>query len=394
MEKRLDIVCWAFTSWEGDYMKSTVQLMKELAVNHNVLYIDYSYTIKDVLKSSIKNSNIPTKRILRKRNSIKLYKLENGANIHVLSLPPIIPYNWTCNQTIFNSIQFLNNSLIRKRVLYALKKLNIQSPILINAFNPVFGLGIKSWFPYKAMIYYCYDEIAHAPWIAKYGAALEAKLIKQSDGLIFSSEALKQKKGLNYIPSYVVNNGVDLTLFQTEMNSINSPTTSTEKRIVYCGSIDSRLDFDLLIKLVKRFSNYSFHFIGRIVEGSDIPLRQYKNVHFYGSVELEKLPAMIKSMDAGIIPFIKNEFTRYIYPMKMNEYLAMGLPVVMTDFAAIGDIEHLISVADDVVSFENALEKVVTNDTIQDRKLRSKIGQSNSWKIKAEELEEILLKHA
>ena len=55
MEKRLDIVCHAFPSWRGDYLKSTVQLMKELAVNHNVLYIDYAYSIKDILLNTKSN---------------------------------------------------------------------------------------------------------------------------------------------------------------------------------------------------------------------------------------------------------------------------------------------------------------------------------------------------
>ena len=36
-----DIVCVAFPSWEGNYVKSTVKLMEELAQRHRIVYIDY-----------------------------------------------------------------------------------------------------------------------------------------------------------------------------------------------------------------------------------------------------------------------------------------------------------------------------------------------------------------
>jgi hypothetical protein len=49
MQKKLDIVCHAFPSWRGDHVKSTIELMKEMALKHKVLYVDYAYTLKDLL---------------------------------------------------------------------------------------------------------------------------------------------------------------------------------------------------------------------------------------------------------------------------------------------------------------------------------------------------------
>lgn len=92
--ERKDIVCHAFPSWRGDYVKSTIQIMKELAVNHNVLYVDYAYSWKDILFNSFKNRYIPVARVLGVRNPIETVNLENGGLLHVLSLPPVIPFNW------------------------------------------------------------------------------------------------------------------------------------------------------------------------------------------------------------------------------------------------------------------------------------------------------------
>jgi hypothetical protein len=60
-------------------------------------------------------------------------------------------------------------------------------------------------------------------------------------------------------------------------------------------------------------------------------------------------------MQVGIIPFVKNGFTKNIYPMKINQYLAYGMPVVTTDFADLSDFGDLIyySTAD---KFVNNLE--------------------------------------
>ena len=41
-------------SWEGDCIKSTIQLMSELAAHKEVLYVDYQYTVKDVIKAIFK----------------------------------------------------------------------------------------------------------------------------------------------------------------------------------------------------------------------------------------------------------------------------------------------------------------------------------------------------
>ena len=85
-DKKLNIVIWAFPSWQGDYMKSTVELAKELAIRHNVLYIDYAYTVKDVMAAK-EGSSIPVDRIMDGNKSLKSIRLDNAAEISVLSLP-------------------------------------------------------------------------------------------------------------------------------------------------------------------------------------------------------------------------------------------------------------------------------------------------------------------
>ena len=393
MNKRLDIVCHAFPSWRGDYMKSTVQLMKELAATNNVLYVDYAYSIKDVLVNTRHNKYIPVKRILGLDAALEKVQLENGAFIHVLSLPPVIPFNWINNNSLLNFVQGINKKLINGRIKSAMKKLNMNSPIVVNAFNPFFNSVKQSGYKQKATIYYCYDNIAASNWASKHGQRLENDFAKQVDALIFSTEALLESKSISGKKSFVVNNGVDLTIFENEMKKGFPKHNSDEINIGYVGSVDDRLDYDLLEQTISNFSNWKFHFIGRIMSASADRLNKYSNVKLYGAVDVNQLPAMMKNFNAGIIPFVKDDFTRNIYPMKANEYLALGLPVVMTNFAQLNDLANFVS-AVDAKDFIQSLTLEIKNDTFEKKQQRVKIAISNSWKNKAAAFEKILHQYA
>ena len=99
---------------------------------------------------------------------------------------------------------------------------------------------------------------------------------------------------------------------------------------------------------------------------------------------------MMSAFDVAIIPFVKNEFTHNIYPLKINEYLAAGLPVVSTDFSDLTDFKEVISIADQK-DFTSKLSIVIADQ--QDASLsRIQMAKSNDWSARAEQFEKILSK--
>jgi len=67
-------------------------------------------------------------------------------------------------------------------------------------------------------------------------------------------------------------------------------------------------------------------------------LRIESNVTFTGAVSHEKIPALLASADIAVAPYLPlNDF--YFSPLKLGEYLAAGLPVVVT---ACGDLDPLL----------------------------------------------------
>ena len=52
-----------------------------------------------------------------------------------------------------------------------------------------------------------------------------------------------------------------------------------------------------------------------------------------------ELPDVLRAADAGLIPYARNELTESIFPMKVYEYLAAGLPVVATPLPALAGLD-------------------------------------------------------
>ncbi|MBK9048504.1 MAG: hypothetical protein IPL74_18080 [Bacteroidetes bacterium] len=77
--------------------------------------------------------------------------------------------------------------------------------------------------------------------------------------------------------------------------------------------------------------------------------------------------------------------------MKANEYLALGVPVVMTAFAELPGLEGYVSVVDGA-GFVKQLQTEIDNDTPDLKIARMQKAVTNSWKNKADEFIAILRK--
>jgi glycosyltransferase involved in cell wall biosynthesis len=104
----------------------------------------------------------------------------------------------------------------------------------------------------------------------------------------------------------------------------------------------------------------------------------------------EQLPPYLQTFSVGIIPFVKDDFTKGIYPMKINEYLAAGLPVVSTAFGDIADFASLIKITDDKETFLQYVLSEIAGDTPEKREARLKTAENNTWDKRAEELSNVI----
>ncbi len=388
-----DLICMALPSWNGDYAKSTVQLVHGLSRHYRILYVDYAYTLKDVLFSLLGIRKIAVRPVLSFKYAIRKEFSKTGEEIFILSLPPLLPVNWISHQGLFLKMSRWNARLAEDRIKRAMHQLDMHKPLLINAFQPFLGAHLVGKFKEKCLLYYCYDEIAEARWLGKHGAMMEKMLMQKATLVVTSSRALEERKKSFSRAISTITNGVDYALFEKALSILKKPQ---DRPVVgYTGSIDERFDTQLMRQVISQMPDCDFRFVGRVANANAREtLQDFQNVSFAPAVGADEVPAIMRQMDVGIIPYLKNELTYCVYPLKINEFLAMGIPVVMTSFAQLEEFDQLVYRADQAGSFADALRLALQENDPQLKQQRISKAGEQSWQHQADKLHQLLQKYA
>ena len=234
-----------------------------------------------------------------------------------------------------------------------------------------------------------FDDIGSARWASRHGKRLEDDFIKKADTVIVTSQGLFDKKSKENPNCFLIKNGVDFNLFSKESSDLPQVLLESDKKTIgYLGSVDERVDYDLLEKLISTTPQYNYVFVGRVTQSAyEKRLLVFPNVQMMGSQPPPTLPAWVQKFDVCLIPFLKNELTAGIYPLKINEYLAAGKPVVSTRFANLSDFETVVQIADDDDAFLQLVQKEYSNtDAARFRHFASQ----NSWTARSKAFSELL----
>ena len=117
------------------------------------------------------------------------------------------------------------------------------------------------------------------------------------------------------------------------------------------------------------------------------------NVIFTGGKHITELPAFLQHFDVAIIPFLLNKLTASIYPLKINEYLAAGKPVVATNFSEdIRSFANDVYLAKDENEFVNLINLAIAEDSPEKALQRNATACSNTWEERVREFWEIVEK--
>src|SRR5207248_7050101 len=138
---------------------------------------------------------------------------------------------------------------------------------------------------------------------------------------------------------------------------------------------------------------WSFVVIGPIVKIDPTRLPDEPNIHYLGTRDYEDLPAYLSGWDVAIMPFARNEATRFISPTKTPEYLAGGRPVVST---RIRDVERpwgergLVRIADTPEAFVEAIEAAMNEDAVARMAPAEEVLAATSWDSTWDEMDALI----
>ena len=386
-----DIICLALPSWEGEYLKATVALVRPLSEENRLLYVDYPRTWTDILKGCLGKIKVPFSRVFGLKNRVT--RPDENNNLWLLTLPPVFPVRFLPKGRIYRWAQSLNALIIARTIIKAKAELGMERPVVINAFQPGLGLAMMGRLDEQITAYYCYDNISAADWCSKHGPSDEHEYLPKVDFVITTSEALWEEKERRSLQCFLIQNGVDYPLFSKVKRSQHHRLAQTgfDAVLGYVGCIDTRIDWQLIKTIAQENQNWRIDMIGPVVYPEvQEQLSTCLNVRFLGSAKQSELPDLMSDFDLGIIPFVENPFTKFIYPMKVNEYLAAGLPVVMTPFAEISALKDAVTVAPADHRFIPAISQALASDNETEQNTRKVFAQQNSWDARSRQLSKIL----
>jgi glycosyltransferase involved in cell wall biosynthesis len=240
-------------------------------------------------------------------------------------------------------------------------------------------------------IFYYRDFLLGVGYWKVHGKLLEPQILSKSDlcltNSVYFADYCKQ-----YNPNaYYVGQGCDLTMFMSTAGYKMPDDLTTIKGpiIGYVGALQSlRLSIDILAYIAKQRPDWQIVLVGpedSVFAVSE--LHAINNIHFLGAKRPDELPMYINHFDVCLNPQLVNEVTVGNYPRKIDEYLAMGKPVVATATDMMQSVfsEHTYlgtTPASYVTLIEKALQE---NDTVK-QTARKEFAASHSWENNVQEI--------
>jgi uncharacterized SAM-binding protein YcdF (DUF218 family) len=278
------------------------------------------------------------------------------------------------------------------------KASNFSNPIIISFLpTPLIQNAINS-INSKLTVYYCANNMAESSISASQVRPYEDHFFESVD-VVFTAAYVIQEYAQRFSEKvFYFPPGIDFDKFNVALKDNKDIPSDLQKisgRIVgYIGTLGRVLDQELLCALADQCSDFTFVFIGPKYTNIDA-LEAKSNIVFLGAKSHNQLPYYIKGFDVGIVPYICNEFTEGVYPSKLNEYLAMGIPAVSTNLREVRESKEVYGeaaiIANNTEEFINAVKSLVSEkDDVLLKEKRIKIAQENSWESRFKSISEII----
>jgi len=246
-------------------------------------------------------------------------------------------------------------------------------------------------------VYYCIDNLASSSPQAKRIGRSEVQFFREADLVFVTSEKLRERAarfsnrvhlfpfGVNYREFEKVRKASDEV--PEEIRELPHPVVG------YVGGVHRWVDQELLATVAEQMSDASFVLVGPAQTDVSL-LARCSNIHLLGARSHADVSRYIKGFDVGIVPYSLSEYTDNVYPTKLNEYLAMGIPVVTTDLAEIRrfNAEHrgILAVAKDAQAFGAAIRDAIDQTSLAETERRIEVARQNSWEQRIARMSELI----
>ncbi len=374
MFKNKNIICISSIDWDFVW-QGHQEIMSTFAKNGNrVLFIENT----GVRTPNFKDGQRLKKRIINWFKGTKGFRkeMENLFIYSPISLP--FPYS--------KFASWINRRILIKPLKDWMRIIGFYNPIIWTFLPTRTALGIIDNIEKELLVYYCIADFSELVDNPKKVMKTEKEIIKKSDlvfvqGEVFKKRCIRLNNNVHIFPF-----GVRMKIFEDFKQNLHthpSDMKDIERPIIgYVGGVHKHIDFSLLDYIARSHPDWSIVLVGP--KQCDVSkLSSSENIFLLGKKDFLELPKYINGFDVCIIPYLKTEYTKTAYPTKLNEYHALGKPVVSTDLPEIINFNlrngNLVSVAKTKEEFEKLIHKALNEETDNLISKRIVSATKNNW---------------
>ena len=392
-----DFIITSLQTWDIEIGSTIKNTALEISKQNRVLYINTPMDISIRLRGNRQSPSYIRRMAVIKGETSPLRQI--NANMWVLDCPFMLFSANFLPAPLFNIVNRKNNARIARWIVEQAAALDFKNYIHLIDTDIYRSRYLKEYIHPSVSIYYRRDYVIGEAYWRRHGTRLEPELAASADLVLANSTRFAAELQAYNPHTYPIETGVNLKLYNPakkyetpgDMQDIPRPI------IGYMGTINStRLDGELLYLIMSQRPDYSFVFTGPEDDGfRQHRIHSLKNVYFTGQKKVDELPAYITAYDVCINPQMVNDITDGNYPLKIDEYLAMGKPTVATSTHTMRHIfaahTHLATNPEEWLS---AIDRAVAEaDDEELAKQRIAFAETHSWGHSVKKIYDIIDKY-
>lgn len=377
-----NIICISTIDWDFVW-QGHQEIMSTLAAQgHRVLFIENT----GVRRVTIKDLPRIKRRLMNWREGVKGIR-RVAENLYVYA-PLVLPFPYS---RLARAVNKLVMAFVLKRWA---KTMHFESPIVWTWLPTALAMEVIRLVGAQLVIYYCCDNFqASSPGSSRIRET-EDTLIRTADLVFAHSKSLFDRCSQLTDQVHIFQYGFNRQVFAQAREEPPADLAAIRRPILgYIGGIHKIIDFGLLESIAAAHPDKSLVLVGPLQ--TDVGrLAGFQNVHFLGQKRYEELPTYIKHFDLCLIPYLLNDYSRNVYPNKLNEYLIMGKPVISTPLPEViyfNQSHHgIVSIPEDRKAFLVQVDLELQQDSDLRRKQRIRLTEKNAWNLKIEAMQRLI----
>lgn len=392
MIKNRNIVIVGLQPWDIKIGSNCKNIAIELSRHNRVLYVNPPLDRSTYLKGGTNDQIRHRLDVIKGRKPGVEKVMENIWNLTPSHVAESI--NWISPPAFFHMLNKMNNRRLAKDIQRAMHTLAFSDIILMNDQSMIRCFHLREMLRPDLFVYYIRDNLSTIPYFQKHALAMEHELIRQADVVATNSEYLAEYARKYNSSARFVGQGCDFSLYdQPERIKVADEMLPFPRPVIgYTGFLTAvRLDIGLLEYVAKNHPEWQIVLVGPEDEAfKSSALHQLKNVHFLGNKTPESLPGYIKSFDVAINPQLVNEVTMGNYPRKIDEYLAMGKPVVATYTPFMEYFRAHTYLANSHQEFASQIARALKEHSEEAAQIRREYAYTHTWEANVEAISTLI----